>query len=224
MSRFAKFAAVVATTLVAAQAASAQMYSESGDADDGPVGAQLVGGSGPLTSIAGTMVTGGDVDSYRITIASPSTFSASTATTTGAVNDTVLFLFNLDGTGIAKNDDISGSNFRSTLPAGNALYTGLAPGEYILSVSVLPLYPFRVANPTLLGEAIFDINNFTGVIGPLAASVNQPTLSWVAAFSDAPQSGPYTITLTGAEFVVPEPTTLGLLAGVSAFAMRRRRA
>ncbi|HVS51316.1 MAG TPA: DVUA0089 family protein, partial [Opitutaceae bacterium] len=157
-------------------------------------------------------------------ISSPSTFSATTTTTSGSgtwgtTGDTQLFLFKLDGTGILANDDTSG-NLQSHLPAGDTHLTALTAGDYLIGVTVYNLDP-RDA----FGNPIFQ-DTFPGLDLPLTAGVLD---HWQN--NESPRSvGAYTITLTGASYVtaVPEPATTGLLfalgGGVAVWRARRRAA
>jgi hypothetical protein len=216
----ASLLACAAGALLAASA-HAQVWNEAGDAGDMPGTAQTVAGAGALTDIFGAVSVTSDADIYRIRIANPAAFSATTNLLTGTMTDTTLYLFNLDGTGIAKNDDVSGSNFLSDLPAGNALYSSLAPGDYYLAVAGFAFAPFYVNPPSTIADLIFDVNNFTGVIGPQAGAAGMPILGWANA--GMYDSGTYHVTLTGAEFVVPAPASLALLGLGGLVATRRRR-
>lgn len=200
--------------LAIAGTSSAAIHVEVGDAGELPGTAQSAAGAGALTGITGS-VTAGDADMFRIRISNPAAFSALAS---GIQGDTTLYLFNLDGTGIAKNDDISGTNFESELPVGNALYAGLPAGDYLIAIGGFAYQPFSVAVPMVLGEATFDPNTFTGVIGPQNAA---PVQSW-AQLSSGPSSGTYSIELTGAEFV-PAPSSAALLGLGGLLAARRRR-
>lgn len=200
--------------LAIAGTASASIYAEVPDAGELPGTAQDVSGVGALTGITGS-VTVGDADMFRIRISNPAAFSAAA---TGIQGDTTLYLFNLDGTGIAKNDDISGSNFESLLPVGAAQYAGLPAGDYLIAIGGFAYQPFSVAVPSLLSEATFDPNVFTGVQSPQNAG---PVLSW-AQLTSGPSSGNYSIALTGAEFI-PAPSTAALLGLGGLLAARRRR-
>jgi hypothetical protein len=132
----------------------------------------------------------GDVDMYRFRIRYPTQFSATTTDTTGlvgAVNDTILTLFYTDGFPIAKNDDISAVNLLSTLPALNSLYALLAPGDYLLAVSIYNNLPLTGAS------AIWTSENFVGVFPP---DFPGNVTGWT---NEAVTTGSYRITLTGAD-------------------------
>lgn len=222
------FSFIAATALVVSSfgvVAKAAPFVELGDAGAFPQGPQATTGLGTVNSITGTIPAVNDVDSFLINITNPAAFSATTVPALpGGIADTTLYLFNTTGTGIASNDDTSAAQFNSTLPVGNALYSGLTPGLYVVSVSSFGFIPFRVATPTVIGENIFDVNDFTGVKGPVAASAGLPVLSYANVGTDATAIGAYTITLTGASFStqVPEPTSLSLL-GLGGLALLRRK-
>jgi hypothetical protein len=209
---FMKHIFVFAVAAIAA-GASAQLWNEQGDAGDLPGTAQLTMGIGPLNFISGNLGAN-DADMFGITVTDWSIFSA---TTTGGVSiDTQLFLFTSGGMGIAFNDDSVGTS--STLPAGNALYSGRTNGEQVfLALSQFDKDPFSV------GGAIFLDTPFTTVHGPDGPGGGSPITGWD---SFGGNGGVYRITLTGAEFFstnpVPEPFTMGLgIAGVAVFARRR---
>jgi hypothetical protein len=204
-----------------AVSAHAQVWNEAGDAGDMPGTSQSVVGVGPLTDIFGAVSVTSDADIYRIYITDPSLFSATTNSAPGTMTDTTLYLFNLDGTGIAKNDDVSGSNFLSDLPGGNPLYNALAPGEYLLAVAGFAFAPYFVSPPSSISDLIFDVNAFTGVHGPQAGAAGMPMLGWANA--GMYDSGTYHITLRGAGFAVPAPASLALLGLGGLVATRRRR-
>lgn len=193
-------ASLVLATLagVFGAAASAQTWDETtnggGDAGELLGNIQVVSGSGALTSITGNFPAQTDRDLYYIRISNPAAFSASTAT--GSVtNDTVLYLFNSAGVGIAQNDDISGSSFLSTLPVGNGLYAGLPAGIYIIAAVRYYNHP-QSSSGDIWSTATAAT---TTVNGPLNTN---PLTGWTSAFSFG-VNGAYTITLTGCEFIAP---------------------
>jgi hypothetical protein len=137
-------------------------------------------------------------DVYKIYISDPTNFSASTLSLAGGRNgfNTQLFLFNLDGTGIASNDDTA-SGPLSRLPVGNPLYTGLAAGYYYLVIDGSSSNP---ANSS--GGAIFPDSPPTGVYGPQSSS------AFTQYSGNSNEGGTYSIALTGVSMAaVPEPST-----------------
>ncbi len=199
------------------------IWAEVGDAGDLPGTAQTAAGLGPLSNITGTITGLFDADMYLIDIKDMASFSATTNIAPGTMTDTTLYLFNLDGSGVAKNDDITGTNFLSTLPVGGGPYANLPNGRYYLAIAGFAFAPSFVANATTTADLIFNVNDFTGVIGPQAQAVGMPVLSWANA--GAYDEGTYNITLTGASLVtVPAPGAICALGLGGLMAARRRRA
>jgi hypothetical protein len=171
-------------------------------------------------AISGTTGLSEQGDVYKIYISDPANFSASTLSLAGGRNgfNTQLFLFNLDGTGIASNDDTAGHGTLSQLPAGNPLYTGLAAGYYYLVIDGSSSSP---ANST--GGAIFPDSPPTGIYGP------QSSGAFTQYTGNSNEGGTYSIALTGVSIAtaVPEPSSMALLfvAGGAGFTwiLRKRR-
>ncbi len=187
-----------------------------------PGSAETPTGTGPLTNITGEVDTTATVANighyFRINITNPAAFSARTDIAPGSNTDTALYLVSLSGVGIAANDDISGSNFLSLLPVGNANYASLPAGEYLLLVTsygVLPAWDAALSTSSLL----FNPSPFTGVRAPQNANVHSTYLF----FQDAGAGGTYNVTLTGVEFV-PTPGAVALMGLGGLVAARRRRA
>jgi hypothetical protein len=204
----------------AASSAFGQVHNEAVDAGDMPATAQAAGGAGSLTDIFGTVTGLFDADMYVINITNPAAFSATTNIAPGAMGDSTLYLFNMNGTGIAKNDDISGGNFLSDLPVGNAQYASLVPGQYLIAIAGFAFAPFWNNPPANLGDLMFDVNAFTGVQGPQNPG---PIQGWANAGAYDAGQGTYHITLTGAS-LVPAPGAVALLGLAGVMAGRRRRA
>lgn len=223
-----KISSIVVTLFASAgcyiAAARADVHTEIGDAGALPNTAQLIAGSGPLTRINGSLGrAGGDViDMFRITISDPASFSAATTQLGESfMDDTTLFLFRVDGTGIAKNDDIDEVNFLSLMPVGDSHYAGLAPGDYILGIAPYGVLPAVVTNPTSTNQLVFPFQPYTGVTGTLNGLL--PMLGYGEISSPA-ATGDYAINLTGASMVsVPSPAAAALLALGGLVAGRRRR-
>ena len=191
-------------------------------------GTLLVGGpSGP----SGSTTTGiSESDIYKIYIASPAQFSASTTSLAGGRNgfDTQLYLLNLSGLAIATSDDYSttGTNGplsgpSSVLPQGSLLYANLQPGFYLLEISGAGTYAADSAGRDLFPNAASG-NDPTQLYGPKPAEAASPISSY-DGFSN--QGGTYGIALTGVVFSVPEPSVTACLlaAGVLVAARRRHR-
>ena len=229
------FIGAAALGLAFAGAASAQTFTETGDAGQTVATAQSTGsGSSPLTSISGSLDSTYDADLFRIYISNPSTFSATTLNAaTDASLDTELFLLTATGAGIAaNNDDQSGFYLDSTLPAGNALYANLSAGYYLLGISNSGNEPVNSANQLIFGNPPADT---TSVRGP-ATGLNPTTMvDFNGNVDDPTDDGPgsYRIDLTGvtqgqaAVSAAPEPGTWALMLlgmGLCGRAIRRRRA
>lgn len=206
-----------------AAAAVAQIHTEGPDAGNLAATAQAVAAG--TTTIDGALGFLGDQDLYRVFITDFSAFSVTVSgqdVGTADVSDTQLFLFRLDGSGIAHNDDISTSNTWSHFPVGNALYMNLTPGEYIVGISSWDDDPYFGVSDT---EFIFPGPGYDGegngeVVGPRAEAVGMPVLLWDGVNS-AQETGTYRLNLTGVD-VVPEPATLAAL-GIGAAALLRKR-
>lgn len=156
----------------------------------------------PLTTIIGGLSTPNDADLFRIFLPGGQTFSATTVG--GATFNTQLFLFNANGFGVEANDN-SASTVQSTLPAG-----GLSPaasGIYYLGISSFD------NDPVSSGGLIFpDIS--TGVQGPTGPGGGSPLSGFNRSGS---QSGPYTISLTGAQFSNATPVPVPEFSSVLSF-------
>lgn len=194
----------------------ADVWNEVGDAGDLAFNSQLVTTSGPLTSIVGHLApNGGDaIDLYQIHIGDPANFQATTVG--GASWDTMLFLFHLDSTGEAANDD-SGSllfpNFQSRIGGPIHPVAGLTSGDYFLGIG----YTGTVARDAS-NTPVFTSTSINGVVNPLAGGLQ----NWVTGSNAA---GNYTIFITGSADPVPEPVSLiGLTLGAATLWRRRRRA
>ncbi len=218
------------------ESARAGTWTEVGDAPATLPGQATIG-SGALTVITGHILALRDANTYQIYISDPANFSATVDSTnepfTGAL-DTMMFLFDSTGKGLAANDDRGNTlpnhalNIYSWLPQGNSLYNSLSPGLYYLSISS---YQYVPANT--FGNAIFPtVSDTEGSIVPPGNT--SPLTQWIQTDSEAGNdSGAYTIDLSGATFaVVPEPSSIllallglgGLLFRPAVRSLRRRRA
>lgn len=183
--------AALVVVLMATQASAAGLWQERGDAGDTLATAQRPTGGGALTAIRGSIGGPGDADIYLICLDGGGTFSA---TTDGSgIEDTQLFLLNAQGRGVYANDDddIPPSYSWSTLPAHDPL-TPTAPGRYYLIVTGYD------TDPVSSGGLIFPTYPYDMVFGPTGPGGGRPFTGFSTDTSS--DSGPYTITLTGARF------------------------
>lgn len=235
MTRHFLYAAMVMG--LAGATASAQTWTESGDAPDGPIPFQDTTGVGPLMSIMGSIdrPNGDHVDTYCINITDPSVFMASTSATFGgaAAFDSRLWLWNANGGLVVANDDTpagAGGGLASTLsdPSTYAALTGggvvaptatisITPGRYLLSISTYANDPEDSGGFDLASLG----SDFDALHGP-AAGVG--AFDHWENFSDA-DAGAYTIALRGATFCnVPTTGVAGLMGmGLGLLGVRRRR-
>jgi hypothetical protein len=165
---------------------------EDGDAGDLPATAQDLTGAG-VDTINGSVAEAADIDMYRVCVGGGGSFSVSSVGGTSV--DTQLFLFDSSGRGVYANDDQMEGVVQSLLPAGHAL-TPQAQGEYYLAVGAYNLDPLGADEP------IFDPG--AGVVGPTGSGGGEPVSGWGGR---ADGSGPYTLTLTGAQCAPPPDTT-----------------
>lgn len=216
MKRFLGVSVLVALATATAQA---QVWAEVGDAPEVPVPGQITVGAGPLTTITGELIfdpTFGslDADMYCIHITDPVGFSATV--TGGTIYDSQLFLFNIGGFGVTHNDDNGGGpiGFWSDIGAGGT-GPGVGPipaGDYGLAISGFD------RDPSSAGGEIWADSPTGDETGPDGAGAGGALLSW----DGGGDFGTYVITLTGATFCVPEPTSMLLLALGGLTLIRRR--
>ena len=205
MGRLRTLGFVLLGMLFAAAPARALIWTEVGDAGDLPGSAQVTTGSGTLTNITGSLLSGSinDVDLYLIYVNNPSAFSAKVLGTVGVDTfDTQLFLFDAAGLGVEGNDDITAlANRVSFLTPGNSNAPSVA-GLYYLAISSWN------NEPNGLGVIFPDLPDT--VVGPISGA---PALSgWSGGGVPEFQVTNYDIQLTdAAAAAVPEPATLLLL-------------
>ena len=221
-----------ATCFALQNAAQAVTYAEIGDAGQTLAGAQTTAATPAtagqsLTAITGTIGTSVDADLFELTITNTTTFSATAVGGTSSVAgngqiDTSLFLFTSTGVPVEANDDQSNSSYQAGLPAGNALLTTLSPGTYYLGISLSGNEAVNSAS-----QQLFTVDQPTTAVRGSASGLNPTTESTFNGQTYVPETGTYSITLTGAStFAVPEPSTWATLAlgtGALALFLRRRR-
>jgi len=174
-----------------------------GDAGDLFSSAQIPIGAGVLDSITGSSETDVDGDIYRILVSDPSSFVATT--TGGASHDTILYLFDLQGhLWVAQDDDGSP---QSTIFFGGGLDIP-SPGAFFLAIT-----PFNLHIVDEAGVTFFDDPNFIMdfAASPITGSdvILWQNTSWQFdhfEFLGGSGQGPYSIDLTGAQFVPILPT------------------
>ncbi|MCC7395901.1 MAG: DVUA0089 family protein [Planctomycetes bacterium] len=160
----------------------AQIWTETGDANDLCSTAQIVAGQGQLAAIAGSLSSNADADVYAIEVDDPVNFVATTIG--GATFDTMLMLFDADGLGIVGNDDF-GTSLQSRVDGTHLL----RPGRYFLAVSAFGTFANTPAGP-LFGWA-------GSVLLPLGPGGREALSAWVSGGNG---SGSYTVALTGAKY------------------------
>ncbi len=198
------------------------IFENNPDAGDLPGTAQQVGTIGDGDSIIGSLTPAGDVDMFAFTWGG-GTLQINTFGSLDNQNnplDTMLSLYNADGTGIALNNNAGQvtPNLNSQMQIAD-----LAAGDYLVAVSLFNVRPLQAPFPN--GDPIFssagggldELGNF------LEAPLNSNAV--VAAWSPVVQSvqGNYSINFTN---VVPEPGCLWFLSVASAAGLlrcRRRR-
>jgi hypothetical protein len=174
----------------------------------------------PLTTINTSLFSGTDANLYKIKITDPASFSASLPSTS-----LVLALFDSSGKGLAASiggaaDAITGANAGVT-----------SPGTYYIGLADQGGNPQNAAL-----QNIFGLTGVAGVFTPVTADAvlgTDPATAWTISFTSLPNSlllsntsftaGGSTITLTGAGFAVPEPTSLATLGLAAAGLLSRRR-
>jgi MYXO-CTERM domain-containing protein len=214
----------LAALLAFTSLAAADIWTEIGDAGDLPSTAQQTGfvDFRPLDEIRGTIDNRTDADMFVLYLPGGGTFSATTVGTPGTLNDTQLFLFDASGHGVYANDDANSSTRRSTLPADHPL-TPQAAGLYYLAIAPFGRVP--VSQPS--NDVIFPDFPTTGVFGPTGPGGANPISGWRGEAPPQEAMGTYTIRLTGALTVSPEPGALTLaglgLLGVLGYGWWRQR-
>ena len=217
--------ALLGTLALATASLDAQTYTELGDAGQTIGTAQNTGVTAGqnLTTIFGTIGSPTDADVFRITINTPTMFSATTTFGGFTTLDTALFLFNSLGQAIYTNDDATGSSFQSTLPSGTSFTMSLAPGTYFIAISLSGNEPVNLNGQLLFAPYIGG--NPSSVRGP-ASGINPSTLAGFNGNTSFAEMGTYRIDFTATSTAIPEPTTTALCvfgAGAAAVIARRRR-
>lgn len=200
-------------------------------------------GAGTLSTIRGQLVatfSGGaaswDQDIYRIRIVDGAAFSAVAYPTPGSPSgrcDLNLSLFDLDGRGVAFNDNANGTIYPALT---NTFTIGLPAGDYYLAVSRNTqggsALIQRFNRPIVAGGALmFPGQTNNTPIGDPTASLREGEYSnmsavfagWESNGISFPFNDVYTVDLTGVGYSVPAPGVAALLGLASLGAARRRR-
>lgn len=191
-------------SLLLASVANGQTWAEVGDAGELAASAQSTVGSGPLSLITGSLAAN-DVDMFHIRIDDPSLFIAQH---TAAFDfDSQMFLFNMNGTGVAFRDDatgLRGAVSGSFVPAA---------GDYLLAISGWDRDPVDAAALPIWNDTPFAVER-----APDGAGAANPVASWSG---NVVARGQYEIAIRGASFV-PSPGSAAL-AGIGGLLVARRR-
>lgn len=143
-------------------ATAARVVMEDGDAGSLPDEAQIVNEevdlSDGILEIHGSITPGNDEDMYRIEISIPMLFSANTNLPGVFIEDTRLFLFDVNGNGVCANHDnpnaLPGDPNASlaVIPQGTceiSFNTLIPPGTYFIAISTVERYPvFTAGDPS----------------------------------------------------------------------------
>jgi hypothetical protein len=171
-----------------------------GDAGELPGTAQVVAGSGPLTSITGVHDFD-DTDMYEIEVANPGVFRATVSSDTDF--DTQLFLFDEEGLGVAHHDDVSSTNRRSRLT--NMFVQ--SPGRYYLAISAWNRDPAASLARFIWNDAPSQVER-----APDGQGAGDRVENWLDPFGTDP-GGAYTLQLEGVNYVQDQAPCPGDLNG-----------
>ncbi len=196
----------VGLSLSFAGTAQALSFNEMGNAGELLDTAQVIGGGEPLTEINGSTSFGANdfADLFQF----KTTGGFFSATTEGGDTDfdTALFLFDKTGDVVLSNDDIDFDNF----VVESEISGDLAAGIYYLGITGAGYLPTDG-----LGSIIND---------PIDPPFGFDTFGTLGGWQDEPfETGSYTVSLEGAEAVIPTPAAvLPVLSGLFAAARRNK--
>jgi len=187
LARLAASLTLLAALAACPRGASAQIWTETGDAGSLVATAQHTSGTGPLTTILGTFADSSDVDVYCIHITTPASFFAGIQC--AAMTDPNIWLFDAAGTGLTAQDNCQ---------FGYASITGLhvpVPGTYYLAVAPEGRQAASPAGPIWLTSVFSPVERAPDGIGAPG-----PLVGWVGTGLLNAYAANYHVTLTGAEF------------------------
>lgn len=199
-----KKTSMLLAVLLAGSAASAQTYSESGDATDTPPGQSVTDGT---VRIEGNDH-GDDADVYAFNWSG----GILTIDTAGTGHDTQLHLFNFDGSGIGENDDSVAYGLQSEISLD------LAAGNYLIGITEF--------NKDAIGANGIAMFGFTNTYNDLNGNFIQGLeggdflASWDTGFGSG---GDYGINFSAPVNAIPAPGAIALLGLGGLAATRRRR-
>ena len=205
-------AALIGAAVLGPVSAAPVIWVEIPDAGQTLATANDVQPRSPLDAIVGSLSNEPSsldmVDLYKISIPQPSIFSLSTGTglDLNLVASPVLYLFDVNGVGIAVDygSGPNGQAFLSSLPGG------VLPGEYYLAIAFVDYVPNDADDAAIFDPFLFD--NTVRSLNPLASWSDFTLLQPGVA-------GAYQIDITG----IPLPQTAWLVAlGLLGIALKRR--
>ncbi len=138
-------------------------WNEVGDAGELPASAQRPIGSGPITSISGSLSFPDDIDMYQICITDIDAFKAETGGMGTANFDTMLSIFDASGGGVVLNDDFVPYGFLSKIDSSSP-FAPTTPGEYLLAIHPFFSEPLD-GGSFMISAFIFDDGTYFELIG-----------------------------------------------------------
>jgi hypothetical protein len=183
-------------------------WQEAGDAGPLPPAAQRTIGSGPLSTISGSLSTVAPgtpdlQDMFEIRIVDPEAFSARTIFLEGTDFDSQLWLFTVQGAGHPPGLGLVGNDDAPDKPGIGSLLLAMPtdgttvnvpPGNYYLAISGFN------NDPASQGGPIFFQANFSEISGPDGKGGEFPVSNWVVLPPGQDPLGGYLIMLTGTAF------------------------
>jgi hypothetical protein len=208
-------------------ASAGVIWYEEGDAGDSLATANVTMGAGELDTIVGTLPDDDPhgVDLYKLKIANPSLFSATTDNfPLTELLDTWLYLFDENGFGVAASASTAGGSPNATISLGSVSGPG---GTYYLAVTRFESVPNSDSGAIFPDLALLPLDG--EVVGPTGVGGSEPLSFWTSPPPPLFDFENYQIDLTGAApavsdvTVVPEPSSLLVWAPLALAYVRRRR-